>query len=147
LTPLPGDAVTTLAQRHLKEMGVLQELEREGKIHWVRFLLPFRLNFPQKLVRSSHCLQSQTGGFVSPSGYSFIGIFLFLPLLSLSFHIWSEYVRMLCFPALCRDLLCTFGFSCVFSQQLMSSGNSAKEINRSTEALSTLCPASVCGSV
>jgi len=45
-----GDAVTTLAQKHLKEMGALQQLEEEGKVHW-----------------------SQSGGFVSPNGYSFIG--------------------------------------------------------------------------
>jgi len=45
-----GDAITTMAQKHLKEMGALQQLQEEGKVHW-----------------------SQSGGFVSPGGYSFIG--------------------------------------------------------------------------
>jgi len=45
-----GDAITTMAQKHLKEMGALQQLQEEGKVHW-----------------------SQSGGFVSPNGYSFIG--------------------------------------------------------------------------
>lgn len=31
-----GDAVCLLAQRHLKEMGVLQEIIAEGKGHYVR---------------------------------------------------------------------------------------------------------------
>ena len=45
-----GNAVTTLAQKHLKRMGVIKELQEENKCHW-----------------------AQNGGFVSPSGYSFIG--------------------------------------------------------------------------
>jgi len=45
-----GDAVCTLAQKHLKEMGVLQEIVAEKKGHF-----------------------AQAGGFVSPGGYSYIG--------------------------------------------------------------------------
>jgi len=45
-----GDAVTTIAQKHLRRMGVLQEIEDQKKGHY-----------------------SQSGGFVSPSGNSFIG--------------------------------------------------------------------------
>jgi len=45
-----GDAVSLIAQKHLKEMGVLQEIVAEKKGHF-----------------------SQAGGFVSPNGNSFIG--------------------------------------------------------------------------
>jgi len=45
-----GDAVCTMAQVHLKEMGVLQEIVAEKKGHF-----------------------AQAGGFVSPGGYSYIG--------------------------------------------------------------------------
>jgi len=47
---LCGDAVCTRALVHLKRMGVLQEILAEGKGHW-----------------------AIAGGFVSPSGISFIG--------------------------------------------------------------------------
>lgn len=45
-----GDAVCTVAQNHLREMGVLQEIVAEKKGHF-----------------------AQAGGFVSPGGYSYIG--------------------------------------------------------------------------
>lgn len=45
-----GDAVTTIAQEILIEMGALQKLRREGKAHF-----------------------AQSGGIVSPGGYAFIG--------------------------------------------------------------------------
>lgn len=45
-----GDAVARIAQNHLREMGVLQEIEQEKKGFY-----------------------AQAGGFVSPSGNSFIG--------------------------------------------------------------------------
>jgi len=45
-----GDAVTQIAQKHLRRMGVLQELEEKKEGHY-----------------------AQNGGFVSPCGNSFIG--------------------------------------------------------------------------
>jgi geranylgeranyl reductase family protein len=45
-----GDAICTGAQAHLRRMGVLQEIESEKKGNW-----------------------AAVGGFVSPSGYRFIG--------------------------------------------------------------------------
>jgi len=45
-----GDAVATVAQKHLRRMGVLQEIEEKKQGHY-----------------------AQSGGFVSPNGNSFIG--------------------------------------------------------------------------
>ena len=48
-----GNAVTTLAQKHLKRMGIMKEIEEEGECHWVKYLF-FSLFFDLKAKKKKN---------------------------------------------------------------------------------------------